>query len=128
MNNHLFRQRGASGMSDPLGWIKRLWGSMQVPGMVTPPMSLDELDQKIQDLKTVESWLNVNMSMLRGTIQTLEVQRATLSALQSLRKILCSRRRMCRKVLRQPLPVPPVPAAAAGLCHSLQSKEQHGQS
>ncbi|MBR7779148.1 PhaM family polyhydroxyalkanoate granule multifunctional regulatory protein [Undibacterium rugosum] len=75
---------GLSQMADPLGFIKKLWGSMQVPGMVTPPMSLDELDKKIQDLKTVESWLNVNMNMLRGTIQTLEVQRATLAALQSL--------------------------------------------
>ena len=64
MNHPFSGSDGASGMSDPLGWIKRLWGSMQVPGMVTPPMSLDELDQKIQDLKTVESWLNVNMSML----------------------------------------------------------------
>lgn len=75
---------GMSQMADPLGFIKKLWGSMQVPGMVAPPMSLDELDKKIQDLKTVESWLNVNMNMLRGTIQTLEVQRATLAALQSL--------------------------------------------
>jgi hypothetical protein len=52
--------------------------------MVAPPMSVDELDKKIQDLKTVESWLNVNMNMLRGTIQALEVQRATIATLQSL--------------------------------------------
>jgi len=71
-------------MSDPLGFIKNLWGSMNIPGMVAPPMSLDELDKKIKDLKTVESWLNVNMNMLRGTIQALEVQRATIAALHSL--------------------------------------------
>lgn len=73
-----------SSMADPLGFIKKLWGGMSVPGMVAPPMSVDELDKKIQDLKTVESWLNVNMNMLRGTIQALEVQRATFAALQSL--------------------------------------------
>ncbi|MFZ6719217.1 PhaM family polyhydroxyalkanoate granule multifunctional regulatory protein [Undibacterium sp. Ji49W] len=75
---------GMNAMGDTLSFVKRLWGSMQVPGMVAPPMSLDELDKKIQDLKTVESWLTVNMNMLRGTIQTLEVQRATIAALQSL--------------------------------------------
>jgi len=75
---------GTNSMGDPLGFIKNLWGSMNIPGMVAPPMSVDELDKKIKDLKTVESWLNVNMNMLRGTIQALEVQRATLAALQSL--------------------------------------------
>ena len=75
---------GMNSMSDPLGFIKNLWGSMNIPGMVAPPMSLDELDKKIKDLKTVESWLSVNMNMLRGTIQALEVQRATIAALQSL--------------------------------------------
>ena len=73
---------GSNPMGDPLGFIKNLWGSMNIPGMVAPPMSVDELDKKIKDLKTVESWLNVNMNMLRGTIQALEVQRATLAALQ----------------------------------------------
>ncbi len=75
---------GMNAMGDTLSFVKNLWGSMQVPGMVAPPMSVDELDKKIQDLKTVESWLTVNMNMLRGTIQALEVQRATLAALQSL--------------------------------------------
>ncbi|MFZ6766763.1 PhaM family polyhydroxyalkanoate granule multifunctional regulatory protein [Undibacterium sp. Di26W] len=75
---------GMNAMGDTLSFVKKLWGSMQVPGMVAPPMSLDELDKKIQDLKTVESWLTVNMNMLRGTIQALEVQRATIAALQSL--------------------------------------------
>lgn len=75
---------GMNAMGDTLSFVKKLWGNMQVPGMVAPPMSVDELDKKIQDLKTVESWLTVNMNMLRGTIQALEVQRATIAALQSL--------------------------------------------
>lgn len=75
---------GMSAMGDTLSFVKNLWGNMQVPGMVAPPMSIDELDKKIQDLKTVESWLNVNMNMLRGTIQALEVQRATIATLKSL--------------------------------------------
>nr|WP_315486676.1 PhaM family polyhydroxyalkanoate granule multifunctional regulatory protein [uncultured Undibacterium sp.] len=82
-----FQQNNAGnmgGMNDPLGFVKKLWGDMQLPGMVTPTLSVDELDKQIKDLKTVESWLNVNMNMLKGTIQALEVQRATISALKTM--------------------------------------------
>lgn len=71
-------------INDPLNFVKNLWGGMHVPGMVTPTVSVDELDKKIQDLKTVESWLNVNMTMLRGTIQALEVQRSTIATLKAM--------------------------------------------
>ncbi len=69
---------------DPLAFVKKLWGDMQLPGMVTPTLSLDDLDKQIQDLKTVESWLSLNMNMLRGSIQALEVQRATIAALKTM--------------------------------------------
>lgn len=78
---------GAGPMSDTLDFVKKLWGGMSVPGMpamVAPTLSVEELEQKISDLKTVESWLNVNMSMLRNTIQAMEVQRATIGTLQSM--------------------------------------------
>lgn len=80
---------GAAAMTDTLDFVKNLWGSMSVPGMnipgiTTPTMSVDELDKKIHDLKAVEAWLNVNMSMLRGTVQALEVQRATIATLKSM--------------------------------------------
>ncbi len=69
---------------DPLAFVKKLWGDMQLPGMVTPTLSLDDLDKQIQDLKTVESWLSLNMNMLKGSIQALEVQRATIAALKTM--------------------------------------------
>ncbi|WP_025916051.1 PhaM family polyhydroxyalkanoate granule multifunctional regulatory protein [Herminiimonas sp. CN] len=78
---------GAGPMSDTLEFVKKLWGGMSVPGMpamVAPTLSVEELEQKINDLKTVESWLSVNMSMLRNTIQAMEVQRATIGTLQSM--------------------------------------------
>jgi hypothetical protein len=80
---------GAAAMTDTLDFVKNLWGSMSVPGMnipgiTAPTMSVDELDKKINDLKAVEAWLNVNMSMLRGTVQALEVQRATIATLKSM--------------------------------------------
>lgn len=75
---------GSGGMADPLDFVKRLWGGMAVPGMAVPTVSVDELNQKIADLKAVESWLNMNMSMLRSTIQAMEVQSATLTTIQSM--------------------------------------------
>ncbi len=80
---------GVGSMADTLDFVKNIWGMMGVtgtdaPGMVVPTVSVEDLDKKIADLKTVESWLNVNMTMLRGTIQALEVQRATIATLKSM--------------------------------------------
>ena len=75
---------GANAMGDTLAFVKNLWGSMKIPGMAMPSMSPEEIDKQIADLKAVESWLQMNMNMLRGSIQALEVQSATLSALRSM--------------------------------------------
>ncbi|MES2902525.1 MAG: PhaM family polyhydroxyalkanoate granule multifunctional regulatory protein [Pseudomonadota bacterium] len=80
---------GVGAVADTLDFVKNLWGSMSVPGMnlpgmAAPTLSVDELDKKIADLKAVESWLNVNVAMLRGTIQALEVQRGTIATLKSM--------------------------------------------
>lgn len=50
---------------------------------VATPMSIDDLDRRISDLRAVENWLRMNLSMLSSTIQGLEVQRATISTLKS---------------------------------------------
>ena len=80
---------GAAVVTDTLDFVKNLWGSMSVPGMgvpgiTAPTMSVEELDKKINDLKAVEAWLNLNTSMLRGSIQALEVQRGTIATLKSM--------------------------------------------
>jgi len=83
------------GMTDTLDFVKNLWGSMNIPGtgipgmpgisaIAAPPMSSEDLDKRIADLKAVESWLNLNLTMLRGTIQALEVQRGTLMTLKTM--------------------------------------------
>ena len=72
-------------------FMRRLWGGGAgmsaglMPGLqaMTPPMDLEDLDKRIADLKAVESWLQLNTNLLRTTIQGLEVQRATLVALQT---------------------------------------------
>lgn len=71
-------------MQDSLEFIKKMWGGLGVPGMVVPTLSVEEINKKITDLKAVESWLSLNLNMLRTTIQALEVQSATISALQAM--------------------------------------------
>lgn len=80
---------GIGAMTDTLDFVKNLWGGMSVPGMtipgmVIPTLSVEEIDKQVSDLKAVEAWLTLNMNMLRGTIQALEVQSATISTLKSM--------------------------------------------
>lgn len=75
---------GAGAMTDTFEFVKNMWSGMKMPGMVMPTMSVDDINKQISDLKAVESWLTLNMNMLRGTIQALEVQSATLSTLQAM--------------------------------------------
>jgi hypothetical protein len=72
--------------SDPMEFLKSLWGNtgMPLPGLVTPTLDTNELETRITDLKAVEGWLKTNLGMLQMTIQGLEMQRATLSALQAI--------------------------------------------
>jgi len=77
------------GVTDTLDFVKNLWGSMSIPGagmsgIASPAMSVEDLDKRIADMKAVESWLNLNLTMLRGTIQGMEVQRSTLATLKSM--------------------------------------------
>ncbi len=67
---------GASFMPDMGAGMPGFNGAM-------PTFDLEELDKRIKDLKSVESWLSLNLNVLKSTIQTLEVQRATLMAIKS---------------------------------------------
>ncbi len=71
---------------DPLNFMRNMWGNMgfTLPGMVTPTFDVDELDKRIKDMKAVEGWLRMNLSMLQMTIQSLEMQRTTVSAVQAM--------------------------------------------
>lgn len=50
-----------------------------------PPTSLEDYERRIRDLRTVEQWLQFNLNVLRNTIQTMEIQKGTLQALESFR-------------------------------------------
>ena len=58
-------------------------GALTGGTMVAPPMGLEELDRRINELRTVENWLRLNLSMLSSTIQGMEVQRATIATIKS---------------------------------------------
>jgi hypothetical protein len=83
-SNNMDGLPGSGAMNDTLEFVRNMWGAMKIPGMSMPSMSPDDINKQITDLKAVESWLQINMNMLRTTIQTLEVQSATLSAIQAM--------------------------------------------
>ena len=58
-----------------------------LPGLsnwVAPTLSVEELDKRISELKTVQYWLEQNGHALKATIQALEVQKMTLSTLKGM--------------------------------------------
>ena len=91
-------------VGDSLELMKKMWGFAGLPGipsagnlasmaarvpqhlpnMFAPTLDVNELEKRIADLRAVESWLELNASILRTTIQSLEVQRATIATLKGL--------------------------------------------
>lgn len=69
--------------------MRKAWSDLAGPGglaqslPMAPPMNLDDLERRINELRTVESWLRMNLSMLSSAIQGMEVQRSTITTLRS---------------------------------------------
>jgi hypothetical protein len=59
-------------------------GASAAPGWVAPTLDPEELDKRIQELKTVQFWLEQNTKAVGATIQALEVQRMTLNTLKGM--------------------------------------------
>ena len=70
---------------DSFEFLKALWNPLGLPlaGMVAPALGVPDIEKRIADLKLVENWLTLNLSMLRMSIQALEMQKATLAAMQA---------------------------------------------
>ncbi len=91
-------------VGDSLELMKKMWGfaglpgiptpgnlasmaarvPQQLPNMFAPTLDVNELEKRIADLRAVEQWLELNASILRTTIQSLEVQRATIATLKGI--------------------------------------------
>ena len=65
---------------DPFEMFRRLWGPLGVPipGMAVPTFDPQEVEKRIAELRSVEAWLNMNLNMLKLSINGLELQRAAL--------------------------------------------------
>jgi hypothetical protein len=70
---------------DPFEMFRRLWGPLGVPlpGMAMPTLDPQEVEKRIAELRSVEAWLNMNLNMVKFSIQGLELQRATLQAMRN---------------------------------------------
>lgn len=82
-----------------------------LPGIgqwVAPTLNPEELGKRIDELRTVQFWLEQNARMLGATIQALEVQRMTLSTLKSMNVPLAE----LQNALKMPTPES-APAASA---------------
>ncbi len=67
------------------GLVKNAGKSLPNVGQwVAPTLDPVELERRIDELKTVQFWLEQNARMLGATIQALEVQRMTLGALKGM--------------------------------------------
>jgi len=74
-------------MMASLEMMQQAWAGLAGPGGLTQtlpiPMNIEDLDRRIAELRTVENWLKLNLSMLSSTIQGMEVQRATIATLKT---------------------------------------------
>ena len=91
-------------------FLQSLMGSagQMAPAMgrwVAPTLDPDELDKRIDELKTVQFWLEQNSRMIGATVQALEVQRMTLSTLRTMNLPMGD--------LHKAMTLPEVPARAA---------------
>lgn len=65
-------------------FFQKMWNptSFPMPGIFAPTMSVEEVEKKIVELRSVESWLKMNLNFLQMTIKTLEMQKTALQTLQ----------------------------------------------
>jgi hypothetical protein len=79
---------------------------------VAPTLDPDELEKRIEELRTVQFWLEQNAKMLGATIQALEVQRMTLSTLKTMNVQMSDLRDSMRLPERPTAAAAPAPSAA----------------
>ncbi len=112
-------------MSDASGFTKLVPGfdflqslvknaGSALPGIgqwVAPTLNPEEVEKRIEELRTVQFWLEQNGRMLGATIQALEVQRMTLSTLKTMNVQMDDLRESMQ--IRMPTSPVAAPAAAA---------------
>ncbi|WP_374673972.1 PhaM family polyhydroxyalkanoate granule multifunctional regulatory protein [Ideonella sp.] len=94
------------------GLVKNAGAALPNMGQwVAPTLNPEELEKRIEELRTVQFWLEQNARMLGATIQALEVQRMTLSTLKTM-NVQMGELRDAMKIPMPEMPMPRAPAAA----------------
>jgi hypothetical protein len=62
---------------------RRHWGAFVSPAALSAGLDPTELDKRIADLRTVEQWLSLNLTLVQGSVKALEMQRATVDAMRA---------------------------------------------
>jgi len=79
---------------------------------IAPTLNPEELEKRIGELKTVQFWLEQNARMIGMTVQALEVQRMTLSTLQTMNLPMADLRSALTLPTAAASPAAPAPAQA----------------
>lgn len=96
------------------GLVKNAGAALPKVGQwIAPTLNPQELEKRIEELRTVQFWLEQNARMLGATIQALEVQRMTLSTLKTMNVSLGDLTESLRIRVPEPVAKPPAPAATA---------------
>ena len=80
-------------------------------GWVAPTLDPEELEKRIQELKTVHFWLDQNTKAVGATIQALDVQRMTLQTLKGMNLSFSEMAESLKVKPRQPAGDPEKPKA-----------------
>lgn len=99
--------------------LPNLQGSV-APNWSMPTLDPQELDKRIQDLRTVQFWLEQNARMIAMTIQGLEVQKMTLSTLKDMNVSMDALRDSLQARSSETAPQPEATAAQADLINPMR--------
>ena len=118
-------QNFAPGFDFLQGLVQNAGSAMPGIGQwVAPTLDPQELEKRIQELRTVQFWLEQNVRMLSTTIQALEVQKMTLSTLRTMNVQMGDLREALTPKSAEPAPAPDAaaqpddkPAAAVDPMH-----------
>lgn len=69
--------------ADPFALLRQFWlnSAPSTQPAFLPPLSAEEIERKLAELRVIENWMAMNMGMLAMQIKTLEMQKAALDAL-----------------------------------------------
>jgi type IV secretory pathway VirB10-like protein len=94
---------------------------------IAPTLNPEELEKRIGELKTVQFWLEQNARMIGMTVQALEVQRMTLSTLQTMNLPMADLRNALTLPPTPPAPPPAAPAVAPPASPSASADEPEAE-